>query len=600
MKFTSLSKTAGMLLAVLTSFLSTAFGQFKVVGYTTSWSGSASSIQYNKVTHLNYAFLLPNSDGSVQAIENPGKLQSVVASSHAVGVKVLISVGGWMNGDPSPFVNLASNGTYRSRFINELVNFVNQYGLDGVDIDWEHPTSATGGLYATLMSELSNAMHSRGKLLTSAVVSSGGAADPLPSSVFGVVDWLNIMDYDNNNFDHSTYATAVNALNYWNGRGLPGSKTVLGVPFYSRPGWYTYAQLLSMGANPNADVWNGQGYNGITTIKSKTNLLFDRGEGGIMFWEIAQDTTDGNSLLTAIDQVVKQRQGGGGGLLQPYFMLVNKNSGKAIDLIAGNASNGAPIRQWSFDYNSNNQHWAVLPTEGGNHFKIISQVSGKCLCIAEDSTALNAATHAWDYIAGNTSHQWDLLDAGNGWYRIKNVRSGYVLDVANFSTADNATILQWNDTGTANQLFRLQPWGDYFIQAASGRYVCVANRGSTNGELVIQYDWENNPWFKWRFESVGEGNLKCSSLNALGRVLCPQYGNTVAGQNCHIWDYNPSNIGDQKVRIKPLTNGKFKFFFTHDGYSWDMPGGQTGNNVPVQQYPNNGNSWQEFTLKRAQ
>lgn len=278
-------------------------------------------------------------------------------------------------------------------------------------------------------------------------------------------------------------------------------------------------------------------------------------------------------------------------------MLVNKNSGKSLDLIAGNTALGAPIRQWSYDYNSQNQRWALLPTEGGNHFKLISLVSGKCACIRDDSTAGGALLHQWDYIAGNTSHQWDLVDAGNGYYAVRNVRSGLVLDVANWGTADNVDVLQWTSTGGANQQWRLQPWGDYFVKAASGRYVCVANRGSNNGELVIQYDWENNPWFKWRFESVGGADLKCSSLNALGRVLCPQYGNTVAGQNCHIWDYNPNNIGDQKVRIKPLTNGRFKFFFTHDNYSWDIPGGQTGNAVPLQQYPNNGNIWQEFTLQ---
>src|SRR4051794_28926409 len=111
----------GALLVLLTSLLtpiSGAHAAAKVVGYATSWSGTAASIQYTKVTHINYAFLLPNSDGSVQAIDNPTKLQSIVSSAHANGVKVLISVGGWMNGDPSPFVNLSGNATSRQNFVN--------------------------------------------------------------------------------------------------------------------------------------------------------------------------------------------------------------------------------------------------------------------------------------------------------------------------------------------------------------------------------------------------------------------------------------------------------------------------------------------------
>src|SRR5579871_3099524 len=67
---------------------------FKVIGYLPSWSGSVSSIQFNKLTHINYAFAIPNSDGSYQAIDNTSKLSSMVSSAHAAGVKALLSVGG--------------------------------------------------------------------------------------------------------------------------------------------------------------------------------------------------------------------------------------------------------------------------------------------------------------------------------------------------------------------------------------------------------------------------------------------------------------------------------------------------------------------------
>jgi hypothetical protein len=567
----------------------------KVVGYATSWSGAAADIQYSKITHINYAFLLPNSDGSVQAIDNPVKLQSIVSSAHASGVKVMISVGGWMNGDPSPFVNLSGNATSRQNFVNNVVNFTNQYGLDGVDIDWEHPTSATSGLYGTLMNQLASALHGQGKSLSSAVVF-GGAADPIPSSIFGSVDWLNVMDYDNNNFDHSTYASAVSALDYWSGRGLPAAKTNLGVPFYSHPASYTFAQLLSMGADPNADVWNGQGYNGIATIKAKTNLVFDRGAGGIMIWELGQDATGANSLVSAIDSVVKQRQGTTN--TQAYFMIVNQGSGKALDLIAGNTANGANTNQWSYDYNGPNQRWALQPTSDGAHFKLISWVSGKAVSVANNSTSNSAQLWAWDY-NNDPSQQWDLVDAGNGWYNIKNVRSSLLMDVDGGSTADNAKVQQYANTNSGAQRWRLQPWGTYSIRAASGRYVCVQGAGSANGSPIIQYDGQNNPWFKWTFTSEGDGFYGLFSLNAPGRVLCVKDGSYAAGYNTHLWDYNPSNAGDQKLRIVPKTNGKFKFYWKHDGMTWDIPGGATGNNVNLQQYPDNGNSWQEFGLERT-
>src|ERR1700722_4270025 len=65
--------------------------QFKVVGYETSWDGTVSAIQFSKLTHINYAFLAPNTNGSLQAVPDASKLQSLVSAGHAAGVKVLIS-----------------------------------------------------------------------------------------------------------------------------------------------------------------------------------------------------------------------------------------------------------------------------------------------------------------------------------------------------------------------------------------------------------------------------------------------------------------------------------------------------------------------------
>jgi chitinase len=304
-----LLRKALALLVLLLLAAAPGWAQFRVIGYMPSWAGSVSSVQYSKLTHINYAFLLPTSTGGLQPIENPAKLQSLVSTAHANGVKVLISVGGWNNGDDSAFEQFAANATYRSNFTTNIVNFVSQYGLDGADIDWEYPDAgASANNYAALMQQLSTALHSRGKLLTAAVVATGG--DGVPASVFGYVDFLNLMAYDANNFDHSTYNYAVQSVNYWKGRGLAASKLSLGVPFYGRPSWESFAQLVARGADPYADVFSGVGYNGINTIKSKTNLAFDQASG-IMIWELSQDAAGANSLLTAIGQVVQQRSGSG-------------------------------------------------------------------------------------------------------------------------------------------------------------------------------------------------------------------------------------------------------------------------------------------------
>lgn len=294
-------------------------------------------------------------------------------------------------------------------------------------------------------------------------------------------------------------------------------------------------------------------------------------------------------------QILKGRRNGG--VNNTYFMLVNRASGKCMDLIGGNTANGAVINQWTYDYNGPNQRWQILPVENG-HYRIISWVSGKCACVSGDSLNDGAQILNWDYVGGNPSQQWDFIHIGNGWFKIRNVWSGKCLDVDGGSTADNAKIQQWTDNGGAAQQWRLQPWGDYYIKADSGKYVCVENCGSTNGYRIIQYQFETNPWFKWRFENVGDGWYKVSSLNALSRCIDVSGVSTEPGADCILWDYLGG--GNQKVRIEPKPSGRFKFYFQHDGMTWDIPGGQTGNNVPLEQYSDNSNPWQEFTLERVQ
>ncbi|MXV16558.1 hypothetical protein GS398_14740 [Pedobacter sp. HMF7056] len=279
---------------------------FRVVGYMPSWAGAVNQIQFSKLTHVNYAFILPNANGTLQGVPGPSKLTSLVSAGHAAGVKVLIAVGGWNDGNDSAFEALAQNASTRNTFVTALVNLVNQYGLDGVDIDWEYPENSTAGNFTLLMQQLSTAMHNNGKLLSAAVVASNGTS--IQTAVFNVVDYLNLMAYDGGGANHSTYTFASNSITYWQGRGLSKAKTTLGVPFYGRSSssYVDYKDILAQGGNPNSDTFGNVGYNGIPTIKSKTNLAYDEA-GGIMIWDLNADATGANSLLTAIDQVVVQR-----------------------------------------------------------------------------------------------------------------------------------------------------------------------------------------------------------------------------------------------------------------------------------------------------
>jgi chitinase len=281
-----------------------------LVGYMPSWQGAADNIQYAKLTHINYAFLIPSpsGDGSLGAVENPSKLQQIVEQAHARGVKVSIAVGGWTDLKNSGFEILSSTSSGREIFADNLMEFLHKYDLDGVDIDWEYPQGTVQSQHYNLMMQLlAERLHAKGKILSAAVADDPENGGGIPEETFQYVDFLNIMAYDGEGEDgHSPYSLAESALDYWLERGLPQAKAVLGVPFYARPSWKTYKVLLEKGADPHADQFKNDTYNGMDTIARKVQLAIERGNG-IMIWELSGDAPEPNSLVSAIAKVLVEK-----------------------------------------------------------------------------------------------------------------------------------------------------------------------------------------------------------------------------------------------------------------------------------------------------
>ncbi|WP_375760875.1 RICIN domain-containing protein [Corallococcus exercitus] len=423
----------------------------RVVGYLPTWAGDVNTVQYSKLSHINYAFALPTASGGLTGVSSgDARLRSLVTLAHAQGVKVLIAVGGWNDGNDSGFEQMAANASARTAFVNNVVNFVNAAGLDGVDIDWEYPDPGTSGNnYALLMNQLGTAMHSRGKLLTAAVVANGYTGGGVPASVFNDVDFLNIMAYDGGQ-PHSTYDLAVQSLNYWKGRGLPASKAVLGVPFYGRsPSSYVgYSELVAR--DPQAPYKDNVGdvyYNGIATIQAKTQL--GKQNGGVMIWELSQDTSGSTSLLNAIYSVA-QGTGGTGA-----YRLVNKASGRCVDINGPSTADGAIIHQWAC-HTGASQQWSMEATDSG-YYRFVSRHSGKALDVKDVSTADGAGLQQWSY-GGGGNQQFKPVALGNGYHRLEARHSGKVLDVTGCQqgSGDGTLLQQWTWSNNDCQQFRLE------------------------------------------------------------------------------------------------------------------------------------------------
>lgn len=301
---------------------------FKVVGYYPSWEpDSTDKIRYDIVTHVNYAFAIPTAEGGLRPLDNPETAKKIIEEAHAADRKVLLAVGGWSYGDvplESTFMAATDTAEKRTALVQAIVEMCEEYGFDGIDMDWEHPRAdgVSNVQYEAFMLELADALHGKGKLLTSAVISGvmpNGTiyydAAAHTDAVLEAVDWIHVMAYDGGDGSaHSTYEYATSSAAYWvYYRGLSAEKVVIGVPFYGRPSWATYETLLAAdpeAANNDTTVYNGMTvwYNGMETIRKKTEFAYDN-LGGIMIWELSQDTTDlEKSLLTAIGEVIAGRE----------------------------------------------------------------------------------------------------------------------------------------------------------------------------------------------------------------------------------------------------------------------------------------------------
>jgi chitinase len=206
----------------------------KVVGvYLPNWEPVAlvDGLRGHSVTHVLYAFLHVCGPGQL-AVDAPrceGKADFELATgpvdqtfsdafvrlkARASQVKVLASVGGW--GGSDPFFHVANNAARRERFAASVATFLRSHpGFDGVDIDWEHPTSngsangvalgtpADGQGYADLMHSLRKALDGlsaetgRPYLLTAAINTAAALVDKVNyRDAAKALDLVFMMSYD--------------------------------------------------------------------------------------------------------------------------------------------------------------------------------------------------------------------------------------------------------------------------------------------------------------------------------------------------------------------------------------------------------------------
>jgi Glycosyl hydrolases family 18 len=299
----------------------------QVIGYLPDYEFSHfSSINLTDLTQINYFSVVANSSGDLASTSASGysfsQLQTVVTAAHSAPSRIDVSI----TIDPgSSFQTIANSSTLTNTFVSQVMAFIAKYNLDGVDLDYEPGalTTAQINAWGNLLAALHTQTAAKGLILSEAVQASQLI---IPKADFSDVDRYLMMDYDLDYNGSAPYSDSIAYLTDWTNYGVPKADLFMGIPFFGSSGtsWSnsqneTYAQIVTAyeteygsAPAPNLDTLtvNGTtwGFNGVTTVENKSNYVLDNGYGGVMVWELGQDTFTGSSynstsLMPAINSV---------------------------------------------------------------------------------------------------------------------------------------------------------------------------------------------------------------------------------------------------------------------------------------------------------
>lgn len=279
----------------------------------------------------------------------------IIPRAKELGVRVLMSVG-----PGSEWSVFSKTKEGNENFARNIVDKINEYGFDGVDIDWETPSPAETSQFVALIKLVNEKVkeNNPNHLVTAAIAGGMWQPDNYNLNVSKqYLDFINMMTYDMSNnggnyqgplYPNSTFHDPVNKVGktliscsieesieiYNNKYGVPNGKILIGIPFYGR------VQIRTYNAETNTyGPWNAAGsigyhyiedtklnnpdlytakydnrtkaayiiskdgtefisYDNPRSIRDKASYVFQEGLAGMMYWEHMHD---GNyTLLNAL------------------------------------------------------------------------------------------------------------------------------------------------------------------------------------------------------------------------------------------------------------------------------------------------------------
>lgn len=293
---------------------------YEIVTYV--WNGGETMPDPSLMTTINYAFANVNDTRDGVIINNEERFRSIVDLKKVnPDLKVLLCIGGNCE---SGLSEMSADSLKRASLAGDCARIIKEYGIDGIDFDWEFP-GGPGGTpddYKNFAKVLKAVRDSIGddKLLTLAAGGDLAGMDVNNVGAFlDVLDYVNVMAYDLSGTPDTHHTVLYRSpITGWRSvdevvedyvnHGVPFDKMMLGLGIYGRGDGTHYSQWTnSETAKPYDDLteeWDSVGMvpyiadaNGVLTVgyenerslKIKCDYLKEKGFKGAMIWRTELD-----------------------------------------------------------------------------------------------------------------------------------------------------------------------------------------------------------------------------------------------------------------------------------------------------------------------
>ncbi|KAG8175070.1 hypothetical protein JTE90_006942 [Oedothorax gibbosus] len=261
-------------------------------------------------------------------------------------LKTLLAIGGWSAGS-EPFSRMASDVGNRTRFVESVAPFLQNYGFDGLDLDWEYPGSNGGNPedkqnFVILLQELKTNLKAQGLLLTAAVPKRKLAIDRGYDilALSKELDFINLMTYNFHGYGYQENETGMHTpifedkeaikaestvnftVDYWLKGGAPKDKLLMGLSLRAKSYTLSKEEQNGIGAptvgpgheGPYTRQAGTLGFNEICVnlTRNSWNSVYDSNARAPYAYKGDQWVSydDMNSFNSKIDYVIEKGLGG--------------------------------------------------------------------------------------------------------------------------------------------------------------------------------------------------------------------------------------------------------------------------------------------------